>query len=301
MKVSAEVVFQDFFAQPAGNVTNSVPWIDVEGNGWQSGAAVSQLALDGSGHLYNAAVNAGTTAGVQLVPIGPHGSMTASAVMQLPTGFNEWIGMGFGNSNQFLTAPASGSGPWIQVFGSGTVTLYGGAALNNPVTAPNAFTNNGSPVQIFLTYDAFHATASVGTVSGGVTNLIFDQWPVTNSAGAVAPRYLIFQMSTNLTTPTARWATAATVDWMPRPPPMLTLPVPVQQTNFVGSPTAPTTCRSSRTRSIPSATSPDGDGNPFHGGRDLHHHQWLADRSTFRSILSQARPMCWSMATAAKS
>ena len=25
----AEIVFQDFFTQPAGNVTNSVPWIDV--------------------------------------------------------------------------------------------------------------------------------------------------------------------------------------------------------------------------------------------------------------------------------
>jgi hypothetical protein len=236
VNVSAEVVFQDFFTQPAGNITNSVPWIDVEGNGWQSGAVPSQLALDGSGHLYSAAPSAGATAGVQLVPIGPHGSMTASAVMQLPTGFNEWIGMGFGSSNQFLAAPASGSGPWIQVFGTGTVTLYGGTALNNPVSVPNAFTNNGSPVQIFLTYDAFHATASVGTVSGGVTNLIFDQWPVTNSLNAIAAKYLLFQFSTNLTTPTARWATAATVDWLPRPPPMLTLPVPVQQTNFVGSP-----------------------------------------------------------------
>jgi hypothetical protein len=236
VNVSAEVVFQDFFTQPAANVTNSVPWIDVEGNGWQSGSAASQLALDGSGHLYNAAASAGETVGVQLVPIGPHGSMTASAVMQLPTGFNEWIGMGFANSNQFLAAPASGSGPWIQVFGTGTVTLYGGAALNNPVSAPNAFTNTGNPVQFFLTYDAFHATASVGTVSGSVTNLIFNQWPVTNSAGSVSPHYLIFQMSTNLTTPTARWATAATVDWLPRPPPILTLPVPVQQTNFVGAP-----------------------------------------------------------------
>ncbi len=232
----AEVVFQDFFRQPATTITNSVPWIDVEGNGWQSGPTASQLALDGSGHLYSTAANAGTAAGIQLIPIGPHGSMTASVLMQLPTGFNEWIGMGFGSSNQFLTAPASGSGPWIQVFGTGTVTLYGGAALNNSVSVPNAFTNTGNPVQFFLTYDAYRATASVGTVGGGVTNLIFNQWPVTNSAGSVVPHYLIFQMSTNLTTPTARWATAATVDWLPRPPPMLTLPVPIQQTNFVGSP-----------------------------------------------------------------
>jgi len=232
----AEVVFQDFFPQPATNITNSVPWLDVEGNGWQSGTASSQLTLDGSGHLYNAAVGAGTAAGIQLVPIGPHGSMTASATVQFPTGFNEWIGMGFGDTNQFLTAPASGSGPWIQVFGTGTVNLYGGVALNNQASIPNAFTNTGSPVQIFLTYDAFHATASVGTVSGGVTNLIFNRWPVKNSLNAIAAKYFIFQFSTNLTTPTARWATAATVDWLPRPPPMLTLPVPVQQTNIVGAP-----------------------------------------------------------------
>jgi hypothetical protein len=154
----------------------------------------------------------------------------------LPIGINEWIGMGFGNSNQFLTASSSGSGPWIQVFGTGVVTLYGGADLNNPSTVPNAFTNNGSPVQISLTYDAFQATASVGIVSGGATNLIFNQRPVTNSLNAIAARYLIFQFSTNLTAPTARWAAAAIVDWLPRPPPMLTLPVPVQQTNFVGSP-----------------------------------------------------------------
>jgi hypothetical protein len=232
----AEIVFQDFFTQPATNITNSVPWIDVEGNGWQCGAANSLLALDGSGHLYNSATSAGATAGVQLIPIGPHGSMTASATIQLPVGFNEWIGMGFGNSNQFLTATASASGPWIQVFSSGTITLYGGTALSNPLTMAGAFTNTGGPTQIFLTYDAFRATASAGTVSGGVTNLIFNQFPVTNTLNDIAAKYLLFQFSTNLTTPTARWATAATVDWLPRPLPMVALPVPVLRTNFIGSP-----------------------------------------------------------------
>jgi hypothetical protein len=231
----AEIVFQDFFTQPAGNITNSVPWIDVQGNGWQSGPAPSQLSLDGNGHLYNAAANAGSAAGVQLVPIGPHGSLTASALMKLPVGSTEWLGMGFGNSNQFLTAVSSGSGPWVQVQGNGVITLYGGAGLNNPATALNAFTNTGVPVQVFLTYDAFHAAATVSAVSGGLTNLVFNQWPITNSSSITA-RYLLFQFSTNLTTATSRWATAATVDWFPRPPPMLTLPVPIQQTNFVGPP-----------------------------------------------------------------
>ncbi|HXR03153.1 MAG TPA: hypothetical protein VN836_00420 [Verrucomicrobiae bacterium] len=236
VQAPAEVVFQDFFTSPAGNITNSIPWIDVEGNGWQSSATASQLTLDGSGHLYNAAASAGTFAGVPLIPIGPHGSMTASALMNLPVSSTEWIGLGFANSNLFLSAPGSGSGPWLQTQGNGTMILYGGAGLNNAAIVPNAFTNSGNPVQAFLTYDAFDGTASAGTISDGVTNLTFNQWPLTNSAGSIAPHFLVLQMSTNLTTPTARWATAATVGWIPRPPPMLTLPVPVQQTNFVGSP-----------------------------------------------------------------
>jgi hypothetical protein len=233
----AEIIFQDFFSQPAGNVTNSVPWIDVQGNGWEVGSPPSELALDGNGHLYNGAANAAAGAGIRLVPIGPHGSMTASVVVQLPAGSGESFDMGFGTSNQFLTATTSGSGPWIQVFGFGTINFYGGVAFNNTVTVPNAFTGDGSPVQVFLTYDAFHATASVGTVRGGVTNLVLNQWPVTNTLNSITAKYLLLQFSTNLVAQTARWATAATVDWIPRPPPMLTLPVPIQQTNFVGSPT----------------------------------------------------------------
>jgi hypothetical protein len=235
---SAEIVFQDLFTQPAGSITNSSPWIDVEGNGWQSGGAPSQLVLDGAGHLYNSATNAGAAAGVQLIPIGPHGSLTASALMELPAGSTESIEMGFGSANGFLTATNSGSGPWVQVKGNGTMILYGGVGQNNPTTAANAFTNNGNPVEVFLTYDAFHATASAGTVNGGVSNLIFNELPVTNSTGLVSPDYLLFQLTTNLTTPTARWVAAVSVDWYPRPPPMIALPVSVASSNLVqvGSP-----------------------------------------------------------------
>ena len=236
--VWGEIMFQDFFTSPAGNLTNSAPWIDVQGNGWQTGGAVSQLFLDGSGHVYNAAASAGTAAGGPLIPIGPHGTFTASAQLLLPTNSPEWIGLGFANSNLFLSATGSGSGPWLQISGNGGMTLYDGAGLNNGMTAANAFTNNGSPVQVFLTCDNFHATASAGTIGNGATNFIFNQWPLTNSAGAIAPKYFVLQMSTNLTSPTARWAGAVSVDWLPRPPPMLALPSPVQQTNFVGAPGA---------------------------------------------------------------
>jgi hypothetical protein len=232
----AEIVFQDFFTQPAGNITNSIPWIDVQGTGWQSGVPPSQLMLDGAGHFYNASANAGTFAGAHLIPIGPHGSMTASALMQLPTGSAEFIGLGFASSNSFLTTPGSGSGPWLQTQGDGTMILYGGAGLNNAARVTGAFTNSGVPIKVFVSYDAFHSTASAGTISAGITNLVFNQWPVTNSVGSVAPNYLILQMSTNLTTSTSRWVSAVTVDWLPRPPPMLTLPVPSVRTNFVGAP-----------------------------------------------------------------
>jgi hypothetical protein len=236
LSASAEIVFQDFCASPTGNLTNSTPWIDVQGNGWQTGGAASQLLLDGSGHVYNAAASVGTAAGVALIPIGPHGSLTASALVKLPTNSAEWVGLGFASSNQFLPVTGSGSGPWLQALGNGTMILYGGTGLNNAAAVVNAFTNIGNPVQIFLTCDNFHATASAGTIGNGGTNFIFNQWPLTNSAGVIAPHYLVLQMSTNLTTATARWATAVSVDWFPRPPPMLTLPVPIAQTNFVGAP-----------------------------------------------------------------
>ena len=174
-QVSAEIVFQDFFRQPATNLTNSVPWIDVDGNGWPTGAAASQLVLDGSGRVYNAAANAGTAAGGPLIPTGLHGSMTASALLQLPIGSTEWIGIGFANSNLFLSASGSGSGPWLQVQGNGNMTIYSGTGLNNAATVANAFTNNGNPVQVFLTCHAFHTTASAGTISGKATNLVFNQ------------------------------------------------------------------------------------------------------------------------------
>jgi hypothetical protein len=233
LDASGEIIFQDFFSQPAGNVTNSVPWIDVEGNGWQPGGPASQLALDGSGHIYSTAVNAGTMAGLQLIPIGPHGSFTASATMELPVGSGESIDMGFSSSNQFLTSLAGDSGPWIQVVANGNINFFGGTGLGNETSAIRAFTNTGSPVQVFLTYDEFAGAATVGTVAGGATNLVFNQFPVTNSGGVIAPRYLVFQFSTNLTTPTARWAAAVSVDWLPRPPPMLALPVTIANSNVV--------------------------------------------------------------------
>jgi hypothetical protein len=237
-RAQAEIIFQDFFTQPAGNIATSAPWINVEGYGWQTGGGTSQVALDGQGHIYNSAANATVAAGIPLIPIGPHGSMTAAAVMQIPAGSTESADIGFGSTNLFLTSAASGSGPWIKVMGNGTVSLYGGTAQNNVTTLANAFTNTGSPVQFFLTYDAFLGAATVGSIAGGTTNVIFNEQPVVNSAGAVSPNYLLLQFSTNLTTPTARWMDDVSVDWYPRPPPMVALPTPVMTNILVGAPGA---------------------------------------------------------------
>jgi len=235
-RARAEIIFQDFFTQPAGNIASSSPWINVEGYGWQVGGNNSQVALDGQGHIYNSASNATVAAGIALIPIGPHGSMTASALMQIPAGSTESADLGFGTNNLFLTSAASGSGPWIKVMGNGTVSLYGGPAQDNVTTAVNAFTNTGSPVQFFLSYDAFLGTATVGSIAGGATNVIFNQTPVINDAIFVTPNYLIVQFSTNLTTPTARWMSDVSVDWYPRPQPMLTLPATIMTNISVGTP-----------------------------------------------------------------
>ena len=171
--------------------------------------------------------------------------------------------------------------------------------MNNAASVANAFTNNGSPIQVFLTYDHFHATASAGTITSGGTNFVFNQWPVTNSAGAIAPHYLVLQLSTNLTTPAARWATAVTVDWIPRPPPMLTLPVADCNKPISSVHRAPTTFYSFKMRLITSTVPPYADGNPFQCRRDLCHLQQFADRGIPISLYT--RPTWWSTATAAKS
>jgi hypothetical protein len=234
----AEIIFQDSFSRPAGSVTNSIPWLDVQGNGWQVSSSATGLELDGHGHLFNASTTAGGSAGVLLIPIGPHGSMTASATVNLPAGSSEWVGFGFGNDNQFLAGVGSHSGPWLKVQGDGSIVLYGGSGENYPVTVSSAYTNNGNPVRFVLTYDAFVASASVAVLSGGVTNTVLNCVPVTNTLGNVSARYLIFQFPSNAVSPSTRWVSDVVVDWLPRPKPLLALPAPAPENIvYVGSPT----------------------------------------------------------------
>jgi hypothetical protein len=241
---SAEIIFQDSFVNVAsGNVagnsvTNSVPFIDVEGNGWQVQSPATPLYLDGHGHLYDTAASGGT-AMVALTPIGPHGRLAATATLQLPTGSANWIGMGFENENKSLTQSDSLSGPWVRVNNNGLIIFYGGSNTNNPVLFSNAFTNTGSPVGVSLVYDAFHGSASLSIVTGSFTNVLLDCAPDTNSIGTIYASRLAFQFSAAGTVLSDRWVGPVTVDWIPRPPPLLTLPVPTNSiTNYpVGSPT----------------------------------------------------------------
>ncbi len=116
-RASAEVIFQDAFANVGGgnvagnSVTSSVPFLDVEGAGWQVQSPAIPLSLDGQGHLFDAATTGGT-ASVALTPIGPHGRLSVTVSLQLPTGSANWIGLGFENDKKSLTQSDSLSGPW---------------------------------------------------------------------------------------------------------------------------------------------------------------------------------------------
>ncbi len=231
---AAEIIFGDAFNRAAGDVTNSVPWLDVQGNGWRASGATS-LQTDGQGRVYNASTTSGGSAGVQLIPIGRDGSMAASASLNLPVGSSDWIGFGFGNANQFLAGGGSHSSPWLKVHGNGTIVLYGGSGENNGISVSSAYSNVGIPIKFVLTYDAYLGAASVASIVYGLSNSILSAVPVTNTLGAVTAKYLIFQCPTNTGPGVTRWASDVSVDWLPRPRPLLTMNI--QHTVNVPAPT----------------------------------------------------------------
>lgn len=234
----AEIIFQDGFAGPAGSITSSVPAIDVEGQGWQTAPQRAPFYLDGHSHISDTGTT-GAVACVPLIPIGPHGSMTLTATVQLPTDPTQWIGMGFANTNNVLIGSGSKSGPWIRIDGGGGIILYGGTGANNPLTVSNAFVNSGTPMEFVLMYDAFTSSATVASISGGVTNLVLNAIPITNTLPSITARSLVFQSSAVSPPSTDRWIAGVALDWLPRPRPMLVLPVPPASmiTNFVDAPT----------------------------------------------------------------
>ncbi|HEY1790523.1 MAG TPA: hypothetical protein VGJ73_20415, partial [Verrucomicrobiae bacterium] len=243
-EVSGEIIFQDSFANVHGGnvagttVTNSIPFIDVEGDGWQIASANTALYLDGQGHFFDAVTNGGT-ATVALTPIGPDGRQTVTATVQLPVGNANWIGMGLESGSQLLTQSGSLSGPWVRINNNGSAIFYGGANTNNPDFFSNAFTNNGNPVTVSLVYDAFQGSASLSVISGNDTNVLLDSAPVTNSIGTIYASCLAFQFSAVTAVLSNRWVGPVWMDWIPRPPPLLTLPVPANSivTFPVGAPT----------------------------------------------------------------
>jgi len=235
--VFSEIVFQDSFDHGSGNITNSVPFIDVQGNGWQILPVGNKaINLDSNGHVFNAATTIGVAA-VPLIPIGPDGSMTITATLQLPTGASQWIGFGLASNAQTLDIQTSQNGPWIRVNNDGSFILYGGSGAQNPYRVPNAWTNDGTPITVSLAYDAHSKSTMVTTVENGITNLILNSIPITNSFSYVNPQYLILQFPAIATIQSNRWAGPMAVDWLPRPAPLLTLPVPITTVTNIGAPT----------------------------------------------------------------
>ena len=229
-----ETVFRDAFARAVGDVTHSAPLIDAQGSGWQTAPGGAALPVDARGHLFDN-TTAADSACVQLVPIGPHGSMAITATMQLPAGFGNWVGMGFAATNEALTAAGGAAGPWLEVENPGNAIFYGGPGASNAKTIQNAFTNDGSPVTFVLTYDAFRSAATVASIRGGATNVILDAIPVATPSTA---RYAVFGFSSAPAVLTNRWIGPVAVDWIPRPPPLLALPVAPASivTKFVNAP-----------------------------------------------------------------
>jgi hypothetical protein len=234
----AEIIFEDDSSQAGESITSSVPAIDVEGQGWQLVPQRAPFYLDGRGHILDAGTN-GAVACVPLIPIGPHGTMTLTATVQLPVDPTQWIGMGLANSNTVLIGTGGRSGPWVRIDGGGGIILYGGTGANNPLTVSNAFVNSGAPLEFLLTYNAFAASATVAIVSGAATNMILNSVPITNTLPAITARSLVFQSSAASPPSSNRWIAAVKLDWFPRPPPLLSLPVPPGTivTNKVGPPT----------------------------------------------------------------
>ncbi len=233
-----EIVFQDSFGHGSGNITNSIPFLDVQGDGWQTPPGAGALSSDGEGQLFDAATGGGA-ASVVLIPMGPHGSMTLTATMQLPTNSANWIGIGFANASQTLSDSQSQSGPWLKVNSDGSVVFYGGAGQANPNTFPNAWTNQGTAITFLLTYDAFNKAVTVAVIGGGTTNSILNSVPLATSLSAVAARCMVVEFSATDVVVSNRWLGAIAVDWYPRPFPMLTLPVPTNSITLVpvGAPT----------------------------------------------------------------
>ena len=220
-----EIVFLDAFNTASGSITNSKPWIDVQGLGWQANPAAPNLQSDGSGHLFALAQSGDGVAGVPLTPIGGHGSLTVSATVRLPLDPADWIGLGFAERIQALDDPGAGSGPWLKVQGDGQVTLMGGPGASNGVAKPG-FANQGGPVGLILNYDAFTKTADVAVLIDGATQQLWKSFSFSNSSPEIRPRNLVLQFPKSDAL-SNRWVSDVTVDWLPRPKPMLSLPSPV--------------------------------------------------------------------------
>ncbi len=236
--VFGEIVFQDYFDHDSGSITNSVPYIDVQGSGWQILPVGNKaINLDGNGHVFNTSTTIGVAA-VALIPIGPDGSMAITATLKLPTGASQWIGFGLASNAQSLDLQTSPNGPWIRVNNDGSLILYGGSGAQNPYRVTDAWTNDGTPITISLAYDAYRKSTTIATIKNGITNLILNSILLTNSFSKVDPRYLVLQFPATAAIQSNRWIGPVGIDWLPRPAPLLVLPV--NTVTNVGSPTSGT-------------------------------------------------------------
>ena len=214
---SAETHIHDNFDGPAGAVTSSAPEVDLKRQGWAVSSAGTALSLSGDGRLVSPDQTAGRLAAVPLLPTSPFAVITMRATVQMPVGDANWIGFGLADGVHSLTA--NQSGPWAEVHGSGLVKLYGGSGTNAANTQTVSY--SGGPVEVVLTYNAYSSKMSL--TFGGAN--VFTDVAVAHTPGTVPTGYAVIEFAQNAGQPAAFSVDDFTVDVIPRPRPILTLPI----------------------------------------------------------------------------
>ena len=213
----AEIHVQDNFDGAASAVTSSPLEVDLNRHGWTVASAGTALSLSGGGKLVSPDQTADRLAAVGLLPTSPFAVITLTANIQMPVGDANWIGFGLADGVHSLTADQSG--PWVEVHGTGLIKLYGGSGTNSAHSQTVSY--GGGPVQVVLTYNAYASTMSL--TFGGAA--VFTNVAVAHTPGVVSTNDAVIEFAPGAGQPAAFSVDDFSVDVIPRPRPILTLPI----------------------------------------------------------------------------
>ncbi|MBI3879554.1 MAG: immunoglobulin domain-containing protein [Verrucomicrobia bacterium] len=213
----AEVVFQDTFTGPAGSITNSAPEIDLLRKGWLVAGGTNAPSLSGDGTMVSPAATNDHFAAINLLPVGPQAVISIRANVEVGRGNTNWIALGFGDGVHALQS--NQSGPTIQLNGAGQARLFAGSGLG--ASTLYTVTNDARLLTLEFIYDSANSNATL-LVNG---QTLFNAVPVSHSLGTPAREFVIVQFSDGATGTAGFAVHDVLVDWMPRPRPLLSLPI----------------------------------------------------------------------------